>query len=195
MSTAGPNAPGTMADDNAVGTKTWSNPGNVAASDNTYASVPCTAGAIETSHYLKCTNFGFSIPSGATVNGVTVAVERKSAGDSGSNLYVRDSTVSLVKGGTVSGANKAVTATNWTTTDSTASYGGAADLWTLTLADTDINASTFGVVLSVVMRDRFSSGQNGRVDLITITIDYTVGGGGGGLSIPVAMQSYRQRRV
>lgn len=184
-----------MADDAAVGTKTWATTGNVAVSDNTYSVVNVAGGAVETSHYLKCTNFGFSVPSGATINGVTVAIERKADGDSGSNLYVRDSTVQLVQGGTVSGANKAVTATNWTTTDSTASYGGAADLWTLTLADTDINASTFGVVLSVVMRDRFSSGQNGRVDLITITIDYTVGGGGGGLSIPVAMQSYRQRRV
>ena len=195
MATAGPSAPGTTADDNAVGTKTWATTSNATVSDDAHSIVNCAAGALETSHYLKCTNFGFSIPSGATIDGVTVAIERKATGNSGGNLYVRDSTVSLVKGGTVSGANKAVTLTNWTTTDSVASYGGATDLWTLTLADTDINASTFGVVLSVLMRDRFSTGQDGKVDLITISVDYTAGGGGGGLSIPVAMHSYRQRRV
>ena len=195
MATAGPNAPGTMADDNAVGTITWATTGNVAASDNTYSTALITPGSIETSHYLKCTNFGFSIPSGDTINGITVDIERKASQNSGASYYIRDSGLYLVKGGTVSGTNKAATATNWPTTDASASYGGAADLWGVALTDTDVNASTFGVVLSVVGRDRFATGQNGYVDLITITVTYTTGGGGGGLSIPVAMQSYRQRRV
>jgi hypothetical protein len=185
-----------MADDSAVGTDVWNNPGNVASSDNVYSNVNVAApGAAETSHYLKCTNFGFAIPSGATINGVTVAIERKALTAGTANVFVKDSTIKLVKGGTVSGANKANTVTYWPTTEGSVSYGGAADLWTLTLSDTDINGSTFGVVLSVSIRDRFGVGQVGYVDLISITIDYTVGGGGGGLSIPVAMQSYRQRRV
>lgn len=196
MATAGPNAPGTMADDSAVGARTWSNPGNAASSNNTYATIAPAPGGADGSHYLKCTNFGFAVPSGATINGVTVSIERKMDNSSGNNQYVRDSVVSLVKGGTVSGANKAITATNWPATDTSLDYGGVADLWTLALTDTDVNASTFGVVLSTTERDRFAvGGIVGYVDLITITIDYTAGGGGGGLSIPVAMQSYRQRRV
>lgn len=164
-----------MADDAAVGTKAWTNPGNVAASDNTYATLTCTAGTLaETTHYIKATNFGFAVPSGATINGITVSIERK-ASLSEVSKYFKDSTVSLVKGGTVSGANKAATATAWPTSDAVATYGGAADLWTLTLTDSDVNTSTFGVVLSCLMRDRFGSGVTGSVDLITITIDYTAG--------------------
>lgn len=195
MATAGPNAPGTMADDSAVGTTVWTDPGNVAASDDARAQANPLSGAANSSHYLKCTNFGFAIPSGATINGVTVAIERTTFSAPDASHYTRDSVLSLVKGGTVSGYNKADTATSWTSTETTISYGGAADLWGLTLTDSDVNASTFGVVLSVAQRDRFAQGNTGNVDLITITINYTAGGGGGGLSIPVAMQSYRQRRV
>jgi len=41
------------------------------------------------SHYLKATNFGFSIPSGATINGIFVEVEVKKAESSNSyNTYI-----------------------------------------------------------------------------------------------------------
>ena len=194
MATAGPSASGTAVDDNSVGTVTWSNPGNVAASDNTYATITAPSGAAVYAHYLKCTNFGFSVPSGATIDGVTVSIDRYMTNSSGNSQYVRDDVLRLVVGGTISGANKAVSS-NWPSTETTLVSGGAADLWTLTLSDTDVNASTFGVVLGVILRDRFAvGGVVGYVDLITITIDYTAGGGGG-LSIPAAMQSYRQRRV
>ncbi len=35
---------------------------------------------LTTSHYLKATNFGFSIPSGATINGILVEVEKHKTG-------------------------------------------------------------------------------------------------------------------
>lgn len=38
------------------------------------------------SHYLKATNFGFTIPAGATINGILVEVERKNIG--GTTVYV-----------------------------------------------------------------------------------------------------------
>lgn len=55
--------------------------------------------------------------------------------------------VKLVKGGTISGNEKATGAV--TTTDAYYTFGGAADLWGVTLTDTDVNASTFGVVVSL----------------------------------------------
>ena len=143
-------SPGTMADDNAVGTVTWSNPNNAKVSDDVYAVAPGTLiatvrgqevkivksdGSIGTTnretnttnnwgttdlnvtygtssdlweetwtpadindidfgvvfsfeqldgdtnsfitHYLKATNFGFSIPSEATIIGITINLERK----------------------------------------------------------------------------------------------------------------------
>lgn len=143
MATQTQNA-GTGADDASIGTVTWSNPGNITASDNTYAtnvdagyteirhyqirmvkggtiqgntvtdgtqlhtvdteitwgttsdlwgltwtaddinatnfgfvwSVQEAGGGI-ISHYLKGTNFGFAIPTGATINGIEVTVEQK----------------------------------------------------------------------------------------------------------------------
>jgi len=82
--------------------------------------------------------------------------------------------VKLVVGGTVSGNNKAATSTKWPTSDGSVSYGGAADLWGLTLSASDVNGSGFGVVLSAT-----SSGTNGTtsgsVDHITITVAYTEG--------------------
>lgn len=193
MSTAGPNAPGTMADDSSYGTRIWSSVDSAKVSDDARATASKpTAGTSTSSHYLKATNFGFSIPSGATIDGVSVSIER-SASNNSSPKRVSDDVVKLVKGGAVSGANKAA-AGNWVTTDSAVSYGGAADLWSLSLTDTDVNASDFGVVLSCLFIYSSGKGQlSARVDYISITIYYTTGGGG--LSRAVASQSYRQRRV
>lgn len=172
MSTAGPNSPGTLADDAAVGAVAWSNPGNAASSNDAYA-VFSTSG-VQQAHYLKATNCGFSIPAGATIDGVTVSIERKAQHNSALRKVV-DSVVRLVVGGTVSGDNKANTGTAWPTGDGSASYGGAADKWGLTPSAADVNGSDFGMVLSAT-----SSGSNGTtsgsVDHITITVTYTEGG-------------------
>jgi len=123
MATAGPNAPGTMADDAAVGTTAWVNPGNVASSNNTYAIAnPSYDEDYVPTHYLKCTNFGFAIPSGATIDGIQVVVERRD-----DFFGTRDKVVSLVKGGAVSGDNKK-SALTWSDniSDEIINYGGVA---------------------------------------------------------------------
>lgn len=168
MSTAGPNLPGTGADDSAVGTTTWSNPGNITADGDVYATAAGTAGA--QTHYLKATGFGFSLPSTATVDGITVTVARKSS-QNGSLRYTNDTVVSLVKGGTVAGDNKAATSTKWPTTEADASYGGVADKWGSTWLYSDINASNFGVVLSC--KNFGASGATASVDSIKVTVTYT----------------------
>lgn len=143
MASEGPNNPGTMADDAAVGTLAWSNPDNAKTSDDAYARrtndfwikdkyvkivksdasigaenkgdtvnawssteayysyggaadlwseawTPADINDVDfgvvlsiyggfgtESHYLKATNFGFTIPVGATINGILVEIERK----------------------------------------------------------------------------------------------------------------------
>jgi len=59
----------------------WSNPDNVPSSDNAYASanVGC---ATDQSHYLKASNFGFSLPAGAIILGIVVEIERSQSGTS-----------------------------------------------------------------------------------------------------------------
>ena len=64
------------------------------------------------------------------------------------NIY--DTTVKLVKGGSISGDNKA-TSTDLISTEAYISYGGSSDLWGNTLTYSDINAITFGVAFSYTM--------------------------------------------
>ena len=160
-------SPGTCADDSAVGTVAWSDPDNAKVSDNVYSTAVGTNLFI--SHYLKATNFGFTIPTGSTINGVLVEVEKK-GGTVGGDFI--DSTIKLVKGGTVSGDNKSVGA-NWLTTDTYSSYGSMIDLWGLSLTTADVNSSDFGVVLTCMSTS--SNSKTASVDHIRITVYYTEG--------------------
>lgn len=71
---SGASAPVTAASDPAVGTDPWVNPGNAVESNDTYATVAAAADII--TEYLKLTNYGFAIPSDATIDGIEVSVER-----------------------------------------------------------------------------------------------------------------------
>ncbi len=142
---AGANNPGTVVDDATIGTKTWSNPGNATSSNDIRATASNLSGLAAT-HYLMATNFGFSIPGSATIDGVVLEIE-KSHTSTGND---KDGVVKLVKGGTVQGNNYASTTVNWTTTDTYYTYGtSTTDLWGLTLTPSDINSSTFGAAVSV----------------------------------------------
>jgi hypothetical protein len=119
---------------------------------------------------LQCVNFGFTIPSGATIDGITVEIQRKSSGTQTSDFLVQ-----LYKGGTLVGSDKA-SATAYTTSLVTASYGGASDLWGTTWTYSDINGSTFGVALQCQYGG--ASTRTASVDFIRVTVDYTESGGG-----------------
>ena len=101
MGTLGPNAAGTFANDSTLGVVAMTNPSNAAISDNVY--VTSVLLITQISNYLKATNFGFTIPLDATITGITVNIERSSNTLSGTV----DSSLRLVKGGVISGNNKA----------------------------------------------------------------------------------------
>ena len=170
MATAGPNAPGTMADDAAVGGGVWATVDNAKVNDTSYAT---NSGGIPDTHYLKATAFGFAIPAGATINGIQVGITRK-ANDSSKFAYADDNIVKLVQGGAVVGNSKASAGTKWPTADGTVTYGTTSDLWGATWTDSQINASNFGVVLSANTNSVTAS-----VNFISVTITYTAGGAGG----------------
>lgn len=170
MASVGPNSPGTLANDSSTGTTAWSTPSNAGASDDVRA-ICLLSGAPLTGQYLAATNFGFSVPSGATINGIVVEVERRCPG--GVTLQ-SDNRVRIIKSGTIGATDKA-TATGWPTTDTIASYGGASDLWGETWSDTDINSSTFGVAISP-KRSSFKVARSMEIDHIRITVHYTVAG-------------------
>lgn len=157
--------PGTLVNDTSTGTQAWSNPSNAASSDNIYATNFIFSGG--DSNYLKATNFGFSIPSNAIINGIQASVERKSA----LPVDVFDNKVRIVKGGTIRSTDRS-SGTPWPITDTIITYGSASDLWGQTWAPSDINASNFGFVISV--KDQNANDESSiSIDQITITVTYT----------------------
>lgn len=177
MASSGPLSPGTLADETSVGTVAWTNPGNAAASDNSRASVSLAVpGSI--SHYLKATNFGFAIPSGATIDGIVVEVECARSTGAKSSGTCADSKARIVKGGVIGATDKA-NATAWASADTYLTHGSSSDKWGETWTDTDINSSTFGFVISAKSTAAKATAIP-LVDHIRITVYYTAGGGGGG---------------
>lgn len=166
-SSVGPSSPGTTVDDATVGTLAWANPNNAQASDGVFATA--SHAGLTTSHYLKATNFGFSIPAGATITGILAEIQKQTdtLGDG------KDITVKIVKSdGTLGATNKAL-ATAWPTTEAYSSYGSSSDLWGETWASTDINNANFGIVISESSND--TGGSVESIDHIRITVYYTLG--------------------
>jgi len=165
----GPNAGSSSANTGLSGsTSTTSNGNNSFASDNSYAS-NTTDLAVNGNYsdYLAVSGFGFSIPSGSTITGIEVSIERNDV-----NNKVKDNIVSLIKGGTIGGTNKASN-NGWPSTDATATYGSNIDLWGNTWTDSDINSSAFGVAFSWKRSGGGTSTAFARIDQITIIVYYS----------------------
>jgi type IX secretion system substrate protein len=176
--TAGPNNPATAADQSFSGSNySFVNTSNIFTSNNVYA----TSTAVFTlfvltgkTDYLAATNFNFSIPIGASVCGISVAIEK--SGTSLVNLVssIVDYKVSLLKNNVVVGSNYANTSAAWTTTNAWYSYGGNGDTWGTTWTVADVNSANFGVVISATMSGILSVVPSARVDNITMTVYYDI---------------------
>lgn len=140
----------------------WSNVSNAGASDNSYATASLTLNS--PTHYLKATNFGFSIPGGSVIEGILVEIEHKES----ASTVAKDNRVRIVKGGTIGSTDKA-NAAEWPTSDTYQEYGAFNDLWGETWSATDINDSGFGVVLSAIGLGTGTA----SVDHIRITVYYS----------------------
>lgn len=118
---------------------------------------------------LNFTNFGFSIPSAATILGVRVSAELVSQFATTSTL----SQVSLWLAGDLLGTIK-TPGTLFTTSVVTEPYGGAADDWGAALTPAIVNDPTFGFAMAVVTdTSRVFIGQP-----FTVTVFYTLSGSG-----------------
>ena len=163
--------PGTAANDSSVGTIAWSNLSNILSENSSYAdALPPGAGIYTYSaNYLKATNFGFSIPDGATIDGIEVRVVRKQ-GVSVSD--VSDNEIKIIKGGAISSTNLSSYAA-WATTDETVDFGGTTNLWGETWSASDINNSNFGVVISPELSAGYEGTASAYVDNIQMRVYYT----------------------
>lgn len=127
------------------------------------------------SYYLDTLGYGFSIPSGS-IDGITVEVHRRST--NAVTPRIADTTVQLMKAGSPVGTNKA-SATEWTGTLATATYGGSSDLWGTTWTTSEVNAANFGLRFQCEV-NAGTSNRTAEVDFIRITITYTEGVAAGG---------------
>ena len=183
MATAGPRYPGTTASEiGPSGDNNWISTSPITADDGTEAQITAaTYDAGDHSYRLKATNFGFDadVPAGATINGITVEIDRRDFAGDAQDQEVRlyDSTATLV------GDDKQ-TADSWPATLTIATYGGAADTWNAGLDAADIRSAGFGVALIVLAN---SANTDIGVDFIRVTVDYTAAptSGTGAVSVPV----------
>ena len=150
-----------------IGTDNWSNPGNATTSNNTSATVSLNDNEI--SRYLRCSNYGFAIPSSATITGISVSILRNASTTNGNP---RDSAVQLLKAGTLQSTNLADTGTTYPTTLTTASYGGASTLWGSTWTAADINATDFGVSFVATKAGTAGGALNVNVDAVSMSVTY-----------------------
>lgn len=170
----GPNAPGTTANDDAVGTVAWSDTDGAMANGEALVAVVSGGTGVEQSNYLLLTNFGFAIPAGATIDGIVASIDRDGNGQLiGAGAEIRDAVVKLVIGGVVTGNNKAITGSAWPTTETATEYGGVADLWGTTPTAEQINAAGFGIVVSVDFQDFVGQAMQALVDFTSLTVHYT----------------------
>lgn len=114
------------------GDAAWTNPGNAAANDTSYASATpdLNNGGSGQTEYLQGVAPTMNIPAGATITGIQVRiVKHRSAGDNG--LYIHDAEVRLVRAGNIlTAVNRADTTDDWSVNnDQTSFYGGQNDLW------------------------------------------------------------------
>ena len=132
-----------------VGNPDWVNP-NLAVSDNgAYAT--STVNDNQVTDALQCTQYGFTIPAGATILGIIVRIERRtSAGAAGAPR--QDAAMRVLKAGVAQAADRSTT-TPYTTADVLEDHGTATDLWGTAWTAADVNDTNFG--------GRFQAFKNG----------------------------------
>lgn len=134
----------------------WVNGQNAYSSNNSYATYQNVVATGENNF----TAFGFSIPAGATIDGILVEVEAKTSFSTlNSTVYVYSTT------DTSWSAGKSQTINN---TESYRSHGGAADTWGMNWASTDFSDANFNVYVSIA-----AGSWTAYVDDIRITVYYT----------------------
>ena len=134
-------SPGTVTetDDFANGIETWFQIDNVKASDDASASVSAT----DISFAIRCEDFGFTIPTGSTINSITVEVEGKTDVTFSACVYQSK----LLKAGALVGSFGLLSLI--TDTDTVIDISDALNpLWGTTWTAEQINDLEFGVCIN-----------------------------------------------
>lgn len=167
MATQGPNYPSTVIGRPGGGSaNAWLTPENAGAADGAEAQI--TAATFDTndkSEYLEATGFGFSIPSDATIDGITVEINRRAFAGAAEDALL------YLYNGMFMGTSRADTVTVWPVTAGIATYGGPTDKWGLaSITPSQVNGTGWGVLLQAM-----ATGANTDigVDYFRMTVHYT----------------------
>jgi hypothetical protein len=157
-----------------TGSSGWTNPNNIFTSNNTYA-VSASCANLATTGYIYALANGFSIPSGATIDGLVVSIEAKNQ-LSGTGFRVRHnfSDIFLRYSGADQSANSpsGVGTSTWVgTSDTTQTSGSSTASWGASLTTAIVNDASFGV--RVRFQNLNASAQTFSVDRIFMTVYYT----------------------
>lgn len=181
---------GTGANDSSVGTEAWANPGNITADDATYADVTA-ASKNEQTYYIKGSNFGLSVPAGATIDGIEIRGQfYDSTGAPTSFInYARVEHPTL---GVGDDQETGSTILDFTPTNY--DYGGPTELHGLSWTSSDVNNSGFAVLYSINTGEGFTRAP--YCDAIWVKVYYTEAPPGGlgpgrGLTDSVLLKSRR----
>lgn len=167
MATQGPLSPGTVTNDPSTLLGfggTVNNVNNVKVSDNAYANNADSPG---NNRGLTAQNFGFSIPTGSTIDGILFEIEGKEASGN-----TRVNFIYTIKANGTKGTSNRSTGTYWNGTDTYYSHGSSTDLWGDSWTAEDINDVDFGTVFVIGGYD-----DPAYIDHIRCTVYYTAGGG------------------
>ena len=176
MAVTGWKTPGTCAavyrNEDASGV--WQNPDNAKTSNDLYSNA--VVNKVTYTHWLRCTNFGFTtsdIPSGATIDGIEVKMERHGQSSShpppASQIY--DNWLQLRETAGRVGDNEA-SFDFWDDADEEKTYGGAVDDWNAGLSDSDIRDSGFGLDFAATNSDNHGP-YSAYIDVFSIRVYYT----------------------
>ena len=143
----------------------WSNASNITA-ESSYASCTVDKGG-GLSDYLRGTNLGFSVPPGATIDGIEVQINHEAEYSAG----LDDELLYLVENGSIiSGCDNKASGDDWGTSPATATYGGSTDTWNCSLNPAIVNSSTFGVQL-IVNNAQLMQNQYARIYWIKVNLN------------------------
>ena len=166
---SGPRSPASGTNETSEGTVAWSNPGNILASDDVWATVSLDQGTLEESQRLLAQQFGDTIPGGATILGIVIEVEgNQTAGGNAPTEAVR-----LWKAGTGAVGNTKSQTRSLSGGDFVLTYGAPNDLWGTTWTPAEINDIGSGAFVRELTNPGPTATVTVRIDRIRRTVYYT----------------------
>lgn len=168
----------------------WQNTSNASSQNNTYCSLrytdatntiqsaPLSVNPADETNYLVCTNLDTNIPTGASIEGIQIYIDRYNSFTGDGTVTINDDAIYLTKNGTDTVGNNKSTGATWASldTDTYDYYGGVSDLWGASWTASEINDDNFGVMISPNLAYDSGSGENGsdaKIDHVYVEITFT----------------------